>query len=218
MPSVVTGNNGVVGAIVDLDGPATPDNYTITVENGARVGTVYRRITPVPEMPDAIVAPTGLTNRGTVLVGSKKSQALPGGQYASVSGGNNSTITLGTAGATVPDVYYFENLSLGNGVNVKLVGPVIVYLKAPITIQNNVVMGNVSNPAWLQIKVIEADSEDSDIFEVGNNGTLYAQVLAPDSQVRFSNNSTFNGGVTADYLDLVNNGLGVVFSLPPVFE
>jgi prepilin-type N-terminal cleavage/methylation domain-containing protein len=214
-PAVVVGNNGTVEEIVDLDGSATPDSYSIVVENGAKVGTVFRRIDPVPTLPDPIVAPTGLADQGDVSVPRNSPQTLSPGQYGSVSTSNDAEFTLGTASSSTPEVYYFEELDLRNNVIINVVGPIILYLNAPTEIKNGVVFGNIDRPEWLQINVIKATS-GSNVFEVGNNGTLYAQVIAPDSDVVFSNNSTFTGGVTADYLDLVNNGLGVVFSLPPI--
>jgi hypothetical protein len=126
---------------------------------------------------------------------------------------NNATITLGVAGATQPSVYSFDTLAVGNGAKVNIVGPVVLTLNpgstSTISIQNNVVVGNSLHPEWLQIKMYTGN------LNLGNNGTLYGSVLAPQGTVTFENNSGFNGSVTAKTFLLNNNGAGITFSLPP---
>jgi len=193
--------------IINLDGDINPTNYTVSIGSGVVFGgSVYRRITPVP-LP-TVTLPTGLVERGNASSGT-----LQPGHYGTVNPNNNATITLGVAGATQPSVYSFNTLAVGNGAKVNIVGPVVLTLNpgstSTISIQNNVVVGNSLHPEWLQIKMYTGN------LNLGNNGTLYGSVLAPQGTVTFENNSGFNGSVTAKTFLLNNNGAGITFSLPP---
>lgn len=192
--------------IVDLNGSTSPSNYTITVENNAVVGKVYRRITPVT-LP-TVTLPTGLVERGTATSG-----VLQPGHYTKVTANNGGTVTLGVAGATTPSEYVIDTLSLNNNAKLKIQGPVILTLNpgtnVNIYIENNVVVGNSAHPEWLELKMYTGN------LVVQNNGFLYGVVSAPYGTVTFGNNSVFTGGVAAKYLNVSNNGTGIVFSLPP---
>ncbi len=193
--------------IVDLNGPEEPSNYTITVENNAVIGTVYRRITPV-SMP-TVTLPTTLTARGTASSGT----LLPG-YYTKVNPGNNAIVTLGVEGSTEPVEYRIDTLTAANNVQIRVVGPVKLTVNRATasqttTIRNNAIFGNVDHPEWLELNVYRGN------LTIENNGFFYGIIAAPNSTVTFSNNATFVGGVSAKYLNVSNNGSGVEFSEPP---
>lgn len=193
--------------IVDLNGPEEPSNYTITVENNAVIGTVYRRITPVT-MP-TVTLPTTLVARGTASSGT----LLPG-RYTTVNPGNNAIITLGVEGSTEPVEYRFDTFTAANNVQIRVVGPVKVTVNRAnatqtTTIRNNTIFGNVDHPEWLELNIYKGN------LTIDNNGFFYGVIAAPNSTVTFSNNAVFVGGVSAKYLNVNNNGSGVEFSEPP---
>jgi hypothetical protein len=194
--------------VVNLNGPVSPTNYTITINKADWTGTVFRRINPQPTLP-TVTAPTGLTNR----TGGSSGTLLPG-SYTNVNPNNNATITLGISNSATPSIYYFDRFSSGNNARINVVGPVIVYVNqaatnSTISIGNGLVVGNVNHPEWLQMNVLRGN------FTLGNNGTFYGSINNPTGTVTFENNSIFNGGVTARNFVLSNNGSGIVFSLPP---
>ena len=208
LPGTPTVTGIATNRVINLDGPVNPTNYTFAVGGGTTTigGNVYRRITPTP-LP-AVTNPTGLVTRSN-----QSSGTLLPGSYNTVSPGNNQSITLGIAGATNPAVYSITNFTTGNNVTVNVVGPVILTLNPgaskTISIANNVVVGNVSHPEWLQFSMYSGN------LDLGNNGTLYAAVSAPNGTVTFENNAIFRGSVTAKTFNLENNGSGIVFTLPP---
>lgn len=195
------------GRIIDLDGDLNPTNYTINILKADFFGNVYRRITPVT-MP-VVELPTGLpqyTNKIT-------SGTLPPGQYADVDPGNGDTITVGVAGATEPAVYVFDQFDTGNKFTMNVVGPVILTLNPGaginISLGNNVVIGDDDHPEWLQVNMFSGN------LTVGNGSAMYGSILNPNGTVSFQQNATFEGGVTAKYINIENNAVGVTFSLPP---
>jgi prepilin-type N-terminal cleavage/methylation domain-containing protein len=207
VPGTPTVSGIATNRVINLNGAVTPTNYTITFGNNATLGgNVYRRINPQIAMP-TVTAPTGLTNRANASSGT----LLPG-IYNTVSPGNNGSITLGVPGTNVSR-YVFTNFTSGNNVRINVVGPVELFLNpgANVTVStgNNMVVGNSTNPAWLNIRMLSGN------FRLANNGTVYGSVSAPRGTVTFDNNTTFNGGVTAGTFNLQNNGAGIVFSLPP---
>ncbi len=207
LPGTPTVTGIATNRIINLDGPITPTNYTFTVGNNGTVsGNVYRRITPTP-LP-TVTNPTGLVTRSN-----QSSGTLLPGAYNTVSPNNGATITLGIAGATNPAIYSITNFSVNNNARVNIVGPVILTLdpgaSKTISIANNVVLGNVDHPEWLQLNMYSGN------LTLGNNGYLYAAVKAPTSTVTFENNTVFRGSVTAKTFNLENNGAGIVFTLAP---
>jgi hypothetical protein len=204
------GTPAVVGIdasrVINLDGAESPDNYTITINKADFTGNVYRRITPVT-MP-TVTLPTGLAERGAASPG-----VLLPGHYTNINGGNGGTFTLGHAGDTTPTIYVVDNLTVGNNAYINIVGPVIITMNpgsgTTINISNNAVVGNSAHADWLRINMYSGN------LYVGNNGALYGSVLAPTGIVTFDNNSAFQGGVTAKYLNIMNNAAGLIFNLPP---
>jgi len=193
--------------IVNLDGAVNPTNYTINIQRADFVGKVYRRITPVT-MP-VVELPTGLT----VYTNTVTSGTLAPGQYSNVDPGNGSTITIGVAGSTQPSTYVFNQFDTGNKFTLNVLGPVILTLNPgvanTITLGNNVVMGNVNHPEWLQVNMYTGN------FTVGNGSAMYGSILNPNGTVSFQQNAAFVGGVTAKFINIENNAVGVSFSLPP---
>jgi len=205
------GTPSVIGVpsdrIINLDGDPEPSNYTINIQKADFTGKVYRRITPVT-MP-VVELPTGLTLYSQTVT----SGALSPGRYANVDPGNGSTITLGVAGATQPAIYVFDQFDTGNNFSLNVVGPVILTLNpgvgSTVKLGNNVVLGNSNYPERLQINMYTGN------FTVGNNSAMYGSILNPNGQVSFEQNAIFVGGVTAKFISILNNAVGVSFSLPP---
>lgn len=224
-PNVIVNNNAIIqgdiyapgtptvigitaNKVINLDGAESPSNYSITINNNAVVGNVYRRITPV-YLP-TVALPTGLVNRGNATA----TGTLLSGNYTKVTSTNGAVFTLGVAGSTTPTVYRINALTLGNGARINIVGPVIITLNpassgTTIDISNNAIFGNSAHPEWLQVNLYKGN------IKIGNNGYFYGSIMDPTGTVTFDNNSYFNGGVTAKTLSINNNGAGLVFSLPP---
>lgn len=194
--------------IINLDGAVNPTNYSITIQKADFAGKVYRRITPVT-MP-VVTLPEGLADRGSVSAGTR---TLAPGDYSSVTLANGAQITIGIPGATQPSQYVFDALSMQNNVRINVVGPVVLTLNPgvanTVTLGNGVVFGNSSRPEWLQINMFTGN------FTVGQGSALYGSILNPNGTVSFQQNASFVGGVTAKYINILNNATGISFSLPP---
>lgn len=195
MPTVIGSNR-----IIDLDGDSSPKNYTILIEKGAVQGSVYRRINPIT-IP-VVSAPTDLTERAN-----QNSGHLTTGHYEKIAVPNHGTIVLGEIGATTPSVIYIDELLAGNGANIIIQGPVILNLSKSTIIDNNIILGNVDHPEWLDLRMVSGN------LTVGNNGFLYGKVTSTLGIVNLENNSTFIGGIAAKYLNMSNNGTGTTFNM-----
>lgn len=206
LPGTPTVTGVSTNRIIDLDGSITPTNYTIRFENNSVLtGSVYRRIDPQVVMP-TVTAPTGLTTfTNTVTSG-----ALASGRYTKIDVPNNGAITLGVAGSTNATVYRFDSPVFGTGISVNVVGPVVLAISGNFEVKPGMVMGNVNNPEWLQVEVLNGAS-----FTLKQNATFYGTIKNPTGTVTFENNTVFVGGVVARTFNLENNGDGIVFSLPP---
>lgn len=203
--------------VIDMTGAATPV-YNVTFNSGAVVqGHVYRRVTP-PTFP-TVSAPPGATSGnstsvnggsvtinpsqyGSINVNSGTATLLPG-NYGSINTGG--TIVIGVVGATTPSVYNIQSMNLNSGAKFIVQGPVILTMANGLNV-NDVTMGNVSNPDWLQINVYNGT------FTMNSGAKVYAKIVVPNNTVNL--NGTFNGSVVAKELTI--NGGGVAFTLPPV--
>jgi len=214
-PTVRLNGSPTYGGTQDGPGSATPTNHTITLNGGASLGHVVRR-TDAIALPAVAVPPQPAGTRSVSLNNSSQTPGdfvtlknltlngnvgpitVPPGTYGNFTA-NSGGFTLGTAGATTPEVYHFQNLTLNGNSRLDVVGPVIVTLANGVSANGN--MGASANPAWLTLHFASGG------LTLNGNVSVHGQVTAPSGTVTINGNSQLVGGLVADRLTINGNGL-----------
>ncbi len=203
--------------VVQGDGSPSPSGYWITINSGATLRNLVTRTDPQP-LPD-VTAPTAPSNWnwaninnasdpdpnwsqvGSVNFNSNSGvRAVPAGAYGSFNLNNGTGIILGTAGATEPEVYSFQQLNVNSGAQIQVVGPVIVRLANQTSI--NGPAGAEGKSEWLRIEVNNGG------FTANSQGqTIYAHVYAPRGEIIVNNNSTLCGAAFGQRIRVNSGGL-----------
>lgn len=219
-PTVGLNGHPIFAAILDTVGAAAPTNYTLTLNDGAVVRYIVRRVDPLampgvtaPQPPagtrDVTLNSAGqnpgsfATIRNLTLNSSAGAVAVPAGVYGTFTGNGSSTFVLGVAGATVPAVYELQGLTLNNSASVRIVGPVKLKLANGVTLNGSV--GSAEHPEWLRWEIASGG------LTVNSNATVHGVVTAPNGTVTI--NGALHGRVTADRLTI--NGDGVLEDIAP---
>lgn len=242
-PTVDTSNGGVIEGrqfrvdgtevipatdtrqVVDLDGPATPSNYTIRLNQGSVIeGRIFRRVNifvppPVPEpppptgsgnlnissQPTSPISPTQAANIN-LNSGAGNVELLPG-NWGDMKTGSGTSFVIGVVGSTEPTVYNFQGLTLNSDSSLIVVGPVILTVDRGISL-NSSVMGNPDHPEWLDLRVHSGN------VTINSSAAGHAALNAPDSNVSLS--GIFTGSVIAKTLTI--NGAGVAITQATVTD
>ena len=190
--------------IVDLDGPITPTNYTVKITKSAYIeGKVYRRsgVRPTTAIPPI---PAGLSVYTNSLITGTPETTLAAGVYSNKisMSSSASVLNLGVAGGAVTEYVFGGSGNTFKG-TVNVLGPVKIYLDASFgSLGVNVVrFGNATNASWLQIIMQTNNSNSISIL----NGTMYAQILAPASDMTVKNGTSFTGSLYTKKLDVEPN-------------
>jgi len=214
-PEVRVNGRPAYAGTVDGSGGASPANYQITLNGGARLRHIVRRTDPVvlPPVP-APPQPTG--TRSVVIASNGRSPgdfstlrsltlnaqvgqfAIPPGTYGDVTVNGGSGLTLGIAGATQPSIYNVQRLTFNGHSHVQVIGPVILNVAHGFT--GNGILGTTANPAWLTINLYSGG------LTLNGGATLHGFVNVPSGTVVVNGNSQLIGGVTCDRL--IVNGAG----------
>lgn len=152
--------------VVDGTGSPDPADYKIHLNPNTELGHIVRRTDPVPlPSPPATVPPQGhrsvqikktdddpgdfATLKDLTITGRGLELAVPPGAYGTFRVNPDNELIFGTAGATTPDLYSFENLVLNNRTQLVLAGPVDIRLKQSISIKG--IVGHPDHPEWLSL-------------------------------------------------------------------
>jgi rhamnogalacturonan endolyase len=208
-PTVRLNGSPTYGGTADGDGAASPSNYTITLNGGARLRHVVRRtdavVLPAVQTPppptgtrDVVITSPGqnpgnfATVRNLTLNGGVGAVTVPAGTYGMFNVNGNSSLVLGVAGATTPAVYNLQGLTVNGGASVTIVGPVVINLASGLA--TNGMIGAAAHPQWLALNFATGG------LTVNGGATVHGAVLAPTGAVMV--NGTVNGSVAADRLTL----------------
>lgn len=212
-PSVLVNGHPVFGGVVDAEGSMAPSNYGITLNGGAVVRFVVRRVDPIA-MPEvtAPAMPTGTrtvtlnngnqsagdfaTIRNLTLNGNAGTVNVPPGVYGSFTVNGNGSLVLGVAGDVEPAVYELQSLTLNGNASVDIVGPVSLTLANGTSL--NGTLGSDGNPQWLTLRIAQGG------LTLNGNAAVYGIVMAPNGSV--SINGALHGRVSADRLTINGNG------------
>lgn len=221
-PTVRLNGSPTYGGTQDGTGSATPTNHTITLNGGASLGHVVRR-TDAIALPAVTAPPQPAGTRSVSLNNSSQSPGdfatlknltlngnvglitVPSGTYGNFTA-NSGGFTLGTAGATAPEVYHFQNLTLNGNSRLDVVGPVIVTLANGVSANGS--LGSSTNSAWLSLNFANGG------LTLNDNVSVHGHVTAPSGAVTINGNSQLVGGLVADRLTI--NGSGLLKLVAPV--
>lgn len=213
-PNLIRNGTTTFGGTVVGTGSAQPNNYSVTMNSGSRLGRLLTR-TDAVAMPTVAAppAPTGTRNvtinsssqspgdfatlRNLTLNSNVGNFTIPPGTYGSFTANSGSGFILGIAGATQPSVYNFSTLTLNSSSQFQVVGPVVITVGTNLTL--NASTGSSANPGWLQIKIASGG------VTLNTGSTLHGSVIAPSGTVTI--NARLVGNVTADRLTVNSGGV-----------
>ncbi|MBI3602400.1 MAG: hypothetical protein HY209_05860 [Candidatus Omnitrophica bacterium] len=208
------GSDGTTAGIIIIDNNATIEGNvstgpggTVTQGNGDTItGTISSTnniTTPSVVVPSAL---TGLSSSGTLSVGNNGSKTLSDGDYKYTSASLSNGSTLNISGNVRIYLTGANDLTTGNNVtlNVNSGATLTVYTDGTLNLSNNITINNISKiPANMQIYSTYTGANG---VTLTNNGTTYAGVYAPGTDVEVSNNNGFYGAVVGKTVKLDNNG------------
>lgn len=213
-PTVSANSRATYGGTLDGPGSESPSNYSVTINGGAVLGHVVRRIDPVtlPTVTTPSV-PTG-TQDVTVnkaiqpivfetlrnLTLNAGSVTVPAGTYGTFIGNKNTSFTLGVADSTEAAVYNLQGLTLNSGAQVNIIGPVILNVRNTVVLNSSTV-GTNSHPEWLLLSISDGG------LTLNSTSRVNGFVVAPTGMVAIGGGATINGGVQSDTLTINSKGL-----------
>lgn len=218
LPTLRINGTPTFAGIEDAEGAETPAYYSVTLNNGAVLRHLVRRVDPIA-MPvvDAPPAPIGkrsvvlfrsgqtagdfATLRNLILTGSAGMIAVPPGTYGNLTANSGTGFILGVAGATEPAVYNLQSLVLNGSSQVRVVGPVTLVLAYGTAINLGSTLGDPAHPDWLTVKIANGG------IVLNASSTLNGDVVAPTGLVIINANSTLTGQVVAGWLIINSKGV-----------
>lgn len=213
-PTVKLNGKPTFGGVVAGSGAASPSNYQVTLNGGVSLGRLMTRtdaeaLAAVPAPPVSTGTRNVSLNKATdspgafatlrdlTLNGNVGAITVPAGTYGKFVANGSNRFVLGTAGATTPAVYHFQQLQMNGDSRIDIVGPVVIVLKEALTINGNGYMGAAANPLWLTLKIASGG------LTLNGNTAFYGVLEAPSGQVTLNGGKGFTGRlVSADRLTL----------------
>ncbi len=214
MPGVQINGHPTFGGVQDGPGDERVGAYTVTLNDGALLRSLVRRIDSIA-MPTVAAPPQPAGTRDVVinnpsqnpgdfatlrnltLNGAASQIAVPPGAYGAFTANGESGFILGVAGATEPAVYNLQSLTLNGTARLQIAGPIILTIANSVTI--NGAAGSPEHPEWLTLRIAGGG------LTLNSNVTLNGYVIAPAGAVTINNNSALTGGVVCDRLTINGN-------------
>lgn len=215
-PTLKINGPSMIGGIYDDTGDTAPMNHVVTLNGGAVLRYLVRRVDaialPIVAAPPAPIGTRNVTLnsagqsagdfatlRNLTLNGNAGMRAVPPGTYGNFVANGNSGFTLGTVGATEPSVYHLQNLTLNGNARLDIVGPVTLVLANGVSLNSSA--GASDHPEWLTLRIASGG------VVLNGNATLHAHVVAPSGAVTINGNAVLIGSVAADSLTINGGGL-----------
>jgi len=214
-PDIRLNGTPIFGGVIEGPGADAPATHTVTLNGGATLRNLVRRIDPLT-LPDVTPPPPPVGTRSVSLnragdsVGDFQSVrnltlnsnvglvAVPSGTYGHFSANAGSGFVLGSADAIEPAIYNLQGLTLNGGAHVEIAGPVIVLIDGGLSVNSNVTFSNHA-PQWLTLKLASGG------LSINGSVVLPATVLAPRGTVVVSGTAQLRGIVSADRLIVNGN-------------
>lgn len=208
-PDVVLNGQPTFAGTIQGDGSADPTGYVITLDGGTVLRHVVCRVDPLA-LPTVLApaAPTGTrdvtlnsasqragdfsTVRDLTLNGNAGTVAVPPGTYGQLTANGTTAFVLGHAGATEPEVYGLQGLRLNGASSLYVVGPVVLIVATPVTVNGTV--GAATHPEWLSIQVASGG------VTANGHAVISGDIVAPTGTVMLNGGATVTGQVSSDAL------------------
>ncbi|MDQ8197067.1 malectin domain-containing carbohydrate-binding protein [Pelagicoccus enzymogenes] len=203
---------------VTADGDASPEDYRITLNGGASLRNIVRRVN-APAFPEAVseATPSGIRslslNLPTDSIGDPTTlldltlnseagaHALPAGTYGKLTANGSSGFILGTAGATEPEVYNLQGITLnGAATSIQILGPVVINIAGQVVL-NDATIGDETTPESLWLRFADGD------LTLNGSASLHGFVEAPHSKITLNGSSTLQGCIASEQLVINGNAL-----------
>jgi hypothetical protein len=214
-PTIRLNGSPTFAGVVDGPGAAAPSGQFLTLNSGAALRHVVRRVDPIVlASVDAPPAPAGTrdvalntagqsagdftTLRSLTLNSNVGAVAVPAGTYGAFTANSGSRLVLGVAGATEPAIYNLQALTLNSGSGLEIAGPVVVTVANAVSF--NASAGTAAHPSWLTLRVANGG------VTLNGGATLDATVLAPVGTVTLNSNTRLTGRVECDRLAINSGG------------
>lgn len=118
--------------------------------------------------------PSGVSNRGDLILGGSTVLVLPGGTY------------------------WYNKIKLEGSAQLQFTGPATVYLSGDLEVKgNSTVSGVLQQPTQLSFAMVGSGSGGVNELELTGNGRIYATINAPSSEFEFGGNSQLFGALIA---------------------
>ncbi|HVU24146.1 MAG TPA: chitobiase/beta-hexosaminidase C-terminal domain-containing protein [Opitutus sp.] len=210
-PTIRLNGSPAYAGSIDAAGAEAPAGYQITLNGGAALRHVVRRVDPLampavdtPPVPtggrDAVLNRAGdsagdfATVRNLTLNGGVGAIAVPAGTYGNLTANGGSSFVLGVAGATEPAVYNLQALALNGGARVTIAGPVVLTLANGTALSGDAGAGG--HPEWLTLRVASGG------VTLNGGVTLTGHIVAPAGTVTINGGARIVGRVECDRLTL----------------
>jgi hypothetical protein len=215
MPTVHQNDNPTLGGVAQGNGSEQPAAYEITLNGNSQLGQLMKR-TDAIAAPAVPAPPVAAGTRDVTLSDLNQSAgefatvrdltlngggmvAVPSGTYRALTANSGGGFILGVAGSSQTSVYNLDSLTLNDGGQLQVVGPVV--LTTPNSVTLNGSMGAENNPLWLELKVASGD------ITLNGGSVLYASVIVPSGTVTINGNSSLIGNIVCDRLTINRSGL-----------
>lgn len=217
LPAVKLNGSPHFSGVIDSTGAATPTNYTITLNSGALLRHVVRRVdASVLATVSAPPAPTGTRNvtlnsagqnpgdfstmRNLTINGNYGALTVPAGTYGSFTVNGNSSLVFGVAGSTTASVYNLQGLTLNSSSRITIVGPVILKLATGTALNGSI--GNSSHPEWLDLEIASGS------LTLNGGVSVSGYVNDPSGTITINSGCVLSGEIKCDRL--TSNGTGLL--------
>ncbi len=230
-PEIRVNGGATAPPILEGAGDLEPSNHRITLNGGALLGSITRRVDG-ELLPLATAPLAGSGNRHVhlnqpgdnpgdfstiktlTLNAQGGSLTLPPGRYERITINGAGTINLQGGTAAAPALYQIQQLDLNGGSRIAVAGPVELRLRN--SLNANGYIGNPTRPDWLLMTVSVGS------FTLNSQSAFHGRVVVPAGTLTVNGSSLLHGMAFSDRLTLNGDGIiecessGGTPNLPPV--
>ncbi|MCK4905294.1 hypothetical protein KAS42_03520 [bacterium] len=197
--SIYLSNNAQINGNATI-GPGGETDDAIEIRNNSEITGTQSSANSPQDLPE-VIAPTGLTDQGSItLTGNSNLTLNTSGEYSSIQLNSNSHLTL-DGDLTI---YITGTLSLNSNSQVIITegSDVTIYLAGSFSQSSNSQINNLSeDPTTLSIYGTDALTS----VNWASNSDFYGAFYAPNADVEIHSNAEIYGSIIANTVDLASN-------------
>jgi hypothetical protein len=212
-PTINQDEGSILGEVTEGTGSEQGAAYSITLNGAAQLGGLVKR-TPAATTSSVPAPPAAAGTRDVILGDAEHDPGdfatlrdltlnggglipVPAGTYRGFVANGEGGFVLGVAGSSQPTVYNLDSLTLNDGGNLKIVGPVVLVVANTVTLSGPA--GSADHASWLDLKVASGN------VTINGGGAFFGVLTAPSSTVTINSAGSLTGNFTCDRLS-VNAG------------